>query len=127
MVAVPNIFTRNQLEVRFRSTIESSLAGFYGRPVQLAVIVDDTLGAASRPSDFDDGSDHVTLSGAGSDRAPGQPAEPRAQRRPESAAPRLSGGHRDPGSFRDLDAYRPRREADARLNPKYTFETFVIG
>ena len=27
----------------------------------------------------------------------------------------------------DADPDRPRRETDARLNPKYTFETFVIG
>ena len=25
------------------------------------------------------------------------------------------------------DPVRPRKEIDARLNPKYTFETFVIG
>ena len=53
MVAVPNIFTRNQLEVRFRSTIETSLAGFYGRPVQLAVIVDETLVPAEDTEDLD--------------------------------------------------------------------------
>ena len=27
----------------------------------------------------------------------------------------------------DREGYRPRREVDARLNPKYSFETFVIG
>ena len=38
MVAVPNIFTRNQLEVRFRPDIEHILAEFFGRNVHLAGI-----------------------------------------------------------------------------------------
>ena len=43
MVAVPNIFTRNQLENRFRPDIERLLSGYFGRNIQLAVIVDDSL------------------------------------------------------------------------------------
>ena len=43
MVAVPNIFTRNQLENRFRPDIESLLSGYFGRNIQLAVIVDESL------------------------------------------------------------------------------------
>jgi chromosomal replication initiation ATPase DnaA len=49
MVAVPNIFTRNQLENRFRSDIESLLSGYFGRAIQLAVIVDESL----KPADED--------------------------------------------------------------------------
>ncbi len=43
MVAVPNIFTRNQLENRFRADIESLLSEYFGRNIQLAVIVDESL------------------------------------------------------------------------------------
>ena len=43
MVAVPNIFTRNQLENRFRADIESLLSEYFGRNIQLAVIVDEAL------------------------------------------------------------------------------------
>ena len=43
MVAVPNTFTRNQLENRFRTDIESLLSGYFGRNIQLAVIVDESL------------------------------------------------------------------------------------
>src|SRR4029453_663092 len=50
MVAVPNIFTRNQLENRFRLDIESLLSGYFGRNIQLAVIVDESL----RPADESD-------------------------------------------------------------------------
>lgn len=42
MVAVPNTFTRNQLENRFRSDIERLLSGYFGRNIQLAVIVDES-------------------------------------------------------------------------------------
>ncbi len=48
MVAVPNIFTRNQLEVRFRTDIEGTLAEFFGRNVHLAVLVDDSLETGDR-------------------------------------------------------------------------------
>ena len=51
MVAVPNIFTRNQLENRFRSDIENLLSGYFGRAIQLAVIVDESL----KPADEDFG------------------------------------------------------------------------
>ena len=43
MAAVPNNFTRAQLEGRFRADIEAVLATHFGRTIQLAVIVDDTL------------------------------------------------------------------------------------
>ena len=43
MIAVPNNFTRNQLEIRFRSDIEAALSAFFQRSVQLAVKVDESL------------------------------------------------------------------------------------
>ena len=55
MVAVPNIFTRNQLENRFRSDIESLLSGYFGRAIQLAVIVDESL----KPADEDFGDEEA--------------------------------------------------------------------
>ena len=47
MVAVPNNFTRNQLEGRFRPDIEQQLSDYFQRTVQLAVIVDATVTPAS--------------------------------------------------------------------------------
>ena len=55
MVAVPNIFTRNQLENRFRSDIENLLSGYFGRAIQLAVIVDESL----KPADEDFGDEEA--------------------------------------------------------------------
>ena len=66
MVAVPNIFTRNQLEVRFRTDIESLLSGFFGRTIQLAVIVDESL----KPDE------ESLAEGPGYDAGSGQAAQP---------------------------------------------------
>lgn len=51
MVAVASNFTRNLLEGRFRGVIETELHTFFARPVQLAVIVDETLVPADESSD----------------------------------------------------------------------------
>ena len=51
MVAVPNPFTRNQLENRFKAEIESSLSEHYSGPVKLVVVVDDTI-QVPQPSDI---------------------------------------------------------------------------
>jgi chromosomal replication initiator protein len=115
MVAVPNIFTRNQLEVRFRPDIEHTLAEFFGRNVHLAVLVDDSL----EPS-----------GGEGYD--PSRAEETPGHRGDAADHPSGTNGLAPPAPY-DMeariegDSFRPRREVDARLNPKYTFETFVIG
>jgi chromosomal replication initiator protein len=165
MVAVPNIFTRNQLENRFRSDIESLLSGYFGRHIQLAVIVDESLkpddeALAQEPNNdaglgqgnlaefSDSGADHHHQPGEDyrddDYRDPGfqtegtPSAEQYARRalRGEGgapvAAPRPQGtevesGYPNRDVYRDLEGFRSRRESDSRLNPKYTFETFVIG
>ena len=48
MLAVPNTFTRNQLEGRFRQAIEQELTGYFRRSMQLAVIVDEALTPGAR-------------------------------------------------------------------------------
>ncbi len=167
MVAVPNNFTRNQLEGRFREDIEAMLTTFFQRPMQFAVIVDETLslngfdeqrGMADEPRpSLDNGSappDTVETNGwsgaadGTEDTQPGRPFE-------REPAPFADTGHDDFGSsefgdtnrgdlrFRgssngepatpaegaanQFEYSRPKREPDARLNPKYSFETFVIG
>ena len=122
MVAVPNPFTRNQLENRFKLDIESLLTEHYSAPIKLVVVVDDTLQLPEPPTAYDAGAEFADF---------GRPGlvtgEPELNGTRTGASP-LSGGHRDPGTFNDSDESRPaRRESDARLNPKYTFETFVIG
>jgi chromosomal replication initiator protein len=117
MVAVPNIFTRNQLEVRFRPDIEHILAEFFGRSVHLAVLVDDSLEAAGG-EDYEVSPPRAEqTSSHGGDTAEMPPGtNGLAPPAPYDLDPRMEG-----------DSFRPRREVDSRLNPKYTFETFVIG
>jgi chromosomal replication initiator protein len=166
MVAVPNIFTRNQLENRFRSDIERLLSGFFGRNIQLAVIVDESLKpdeeSLEDESSYDGGLGqappaHFSDSGRNPNDQPredyrdnnfGEPnfpaesfpsAEEYAARRalldeggtqapaPRPEAPDIEPGYRTRDVYPQMEGFRSRRESDSRLNPKYTFETFVIG
>jgi chromosomal replication initiator protein len=166
MVAVPNIFTRNQLENRFRSDIERLLSGFFGRNIQLAVIVDESLKpdeeSLGDESSYDGGLGqappaHFSDSGRNPNDQPredyrdnnfGEPnfpaesfpsAEEYAARRalldeggtqapaPPPEAPDIEPGYRTRDVYPQMEGFRSRRESDSRLNPKYTFETFVIG
>ncbi|MET1006615.1 MAG: chromosomal replication initiator protein DnaA [Propionibacteriaceae bacterium] len=192
MVAVPNNFTRNQLEGRFREDIEAMLTTFFQRPMQFAVIVDDTLslngfdegrGGFEEGRSFRDGN-----GGFDPDRPDSDESSARADF--NGARPELNGSrtdahgsrsdrngsaaddasetrgvfNRDQDSREDSDRYgssefgdanrgdlrfrgssngepatpnagaanhfeysKPKRETEARLNPKYSFETFVIG
>ena len=166
MVAVPNIFTRNQLENRFRPDIERLLSGFFGRNIQLAVIVDESLKpdeeSLGEESSYDGGLGqappaHFSDSSGNPNDQPregyrdnnfGEPnfpaegfpsAEEYAARRalldeggtqapaPRPEAPDIEPGYRTRDVYPQMEGFRSRRESDSRLNPKYTFETFVIG
>ena len=43
VIAVPNEFTRTQLEGRLRTRLEDALSDSLGKPIRIAVSVDDTL------------------------------------------------------------------------------------
>ncbi len=100
LLAAPNDFAKDVLETRLRPMITGALSSQLGRDIQLAITV--------QPGD------NGTLSGdfADSDR-----------------------GHDLVGDFDPphIDTFRPERRQShrgtehARLNPKYVFETFVIG
>jgi chromosomal replication initiator protein len=112
IVAVPNDFTRNQLEGRLRAQLEDALTVRFGREIRIAVTVNPQLEdvpitdaapevleqSTSQESDMST-SHHVDVPAA----MPPAPAEPL-----------------DTGT-------RPATSLETRLNPKYTFETFVIG
>ncbi len=112
IVAVPDDFTRSQLETRLRSRLEDALSRALGRPVRLAVTVDPTLGGVDSLDVHEVvatlSPDQLRLNGLRSDT-------------PESSAmPGL-----EPRTALAVSTARSVREA--RLNPKYAFETFVIG
>ena len=146
IIAVGDDFTRNRIEGRLRAQLEDELGAAYHRGVRIAVTVDPELGAAGDhdridpPAPFDDGREPFdafgTFDGRGDDRR-GQGSDT-AYRVPV-------GGHGDPGeptgmnpridlSTNPLDVPTPARSGaptgsvlETRLNPKYVFETFVIG
>ncbi len=149
VVAVPNEFTRNQLEGRMRTRIEDTLSELLGKPVRLAVSIDPALEpAADHPGTFDDArSGHGGEENHDQNHDPGshqgetpphtqRPADPHLSttdqaEQHKSPPPR----HAGPSTSRQSNmSTRPHSSsslssgiADSPLNPRYSFETFVIG
>lgn len=112
IIAVPNDFTRNQLEGRLRGQLEDSLSDSLGREIRLAVTVNPALEDQNGPTPLPDVPDHAAL-----DMSTKQHDD------------LLTSGP-SPFSQSTEEANEARRAGSAletRLNPKYTFETFVIG
>jgi chromosomal replication initiator protein len=105
ILSVPNEFTRGQLEGKLRAQIEDALGTAYGRTMRIAVTVDPALEPGPEPAAVDE----VTKR---HDDMSTQHYEPS----------RLGG---EPPAMPAAPAVSPQLET--RLNPKYTFETFVIG
>ncbi|MBA3266531.1 MAG: chromosomal replication initiator protein DnaA [Nocardioidaceae bacterium] len=112
IVAVPDDFTRSQLESRLRTRLEDALSRSLGQQVRLAVTVDPSLGVLTAPAT--NGADtrssphpHPDSPGSGT---PPEPALLPSQEMREETATNIG-----------------RSVREARLNPKYVFETFVIG
>ena len=133
LIATPNEFVKEQLETRLRTLITHALSRELGRSIQLAVTVDPAtdVRAAAAPSgapDLAERPDHGTA-------GPGDPRQ--HQRQPgidggESERAGRTGPDGDPPdgqpkALRPGGGQQVPRPAAARLNPKYTFETFVIG
>ncbi len=104
IVAVPDDFTRSQLETRLRPRLEHALSQALGHQVRLAVTVDTSLADDSIADDDFDLPD--ALAPVIADQAP-------AVVQPH---PTVTAAEASKGSVKDT-----------RLNPKYVFETFVIG
>lgn len=122
-VAAPNDFTRNVMESHLKPHVESALRRVLGYPVTLTVTIDPDICSMM--------DDEATDRLADSTYAPdgiGVPA-------PTSLVSRISGDMSFGDHVVDVrDSSRPGMGAPAttidkknRLNPKYTFDTFVIG
>jgi chromosomal replication initiator protein len=152
LIATPNEFVKEQLETRLRALITNTLSRELGRNIQLAVTVDPTA-AAPDPGPRAPGLRALTglRDEPGADAAeaatgplqridPDRPAAGGEFGRP--ATGQIPSGRPEgpvgidgrpgppsfaPGGFAPGAASGTPRPAQARLNPKYTFETFVIG
>ncbi|MDF2091299.1 chromosomal replication initiator protein DnaA [Knoellia sp. 3-2P3] len=120
LLAVPNEFTKDVVETRVREQVTRALSSQLGSDVRLAVTVDSSLDL-----------DHV-------EPTTGLVPQPLTIGQDPVAAPHQAVQSLPPSTMPDpenLAARRPRpedsisvTEAEAtRLNPKYTFDTFVIG
>jgi chromosomal replication initiator protein len=135
LLSVPDAFTRDVIESRLRPAITDALSRRLGRPIQVAVTVrppeESTREALVSPT--------MTLttipvevpepSANGNGTKPHVPAtrEPEAElTRPDSGPGRLRPDEQTVGGPVLVDRRAPTSDGN-RLNPKYTFETFVIG
>jgi chromosomal replication initiator protein len=141
LIAVPNEYTKKVLESDVREHLVSTLSEKLGRDIGLAVTVDPALEHTNHDHGGDSGPDGSVRDGSDLRERPEQhdghqhhqPTDGSngAERhdtldaaRMERFHPEVSGRH-TPGVI----AF-PRRDGDqdrSRLNPKYTFDTFVAG
>ena len=115
IIAVPNDFTRGQLEGRLRNHLEDALSEVYGREIRLAVTVNPALEDRPQASvdEYTDRQDDMsTISADPIGVLPGV-EQPRPAAVEDDTPPMVT--ERRPSAL------------ETRLNPKYTFETFVIG
>ena len=112
IIAVPNDFTRTQLEGRLRGQLEDALTVAFGREIRIAVTVNPQLDDQVQPE-------------------PLAPVDPPISREvdmstmPGSLMDRMQPPEVAPEPTEAMT--RPATALETRLNPKYTFETFVIG
>ena len=112
VIAAPNEFTKDVLESKLRPLVVDALSATLGRDVRIAVTVDPSIAPTLDDDATDDLADstYAELAAVPTPTVTG-PLEPS----PEPVRP----GTGSPGTRVDGDT--------ARLNPKYTFDTFVIG
>ncbi len=124
IVAVPNDFTRGQVEGRLRGQLEDALSDAFGREIRIAVTVNPALDDHELGTTYDETIDQSTSQQDSlSTMTPVVPEPPFQSLSPFSAGPAPSG----PGHAGGPEGDRVRPAMETRLNPKYTFETFVIG
>jgi chromosomal replication initiator protein len=135
LLAAPNEFAKDVLESRLRPIIADALSTAYGRGIRVAVTVQP-------PGAGEPGFEATSYEEQHSDYAESPESREGAQTRSTDRDDRPSNVRALPGTGRDRHgtdgpgghgpSQRPsghsaRTVEPARLNPKYSFETFVIG
>ncbi|MFC6239692.1 chromosomal replication initiator protein DnaA [Longivirga aurantiaca] len=122
LVAAPNEFTKDVLESKLRPLVVDALSRTLGREIRIAVTVDPSI-APNLDEDATDDLADSTYADANLGQVASAPAPvitpapvPVADSPP--AVDQARPGTGSPGT---------RTEEASRLNPKYTFDTFVIG
>ncbi len=136
LIAVPNDFTKDIVETRLRDRVTATLGAQLGRDLRLAVTVDPSLveSAAAEAEAQDEGHDaraadrrqQIDELDLGEDELDGgDHGAAHALPAGANGAPPLV---EVPGARRPRPGQQvPEQVELTRLNPKYTFDTFVIG
>jgi chromosomal replication initiator protein len=129
-LAVPNNLTRDMVEQRLREHLVAALSEAFAQPVRIAITVDpdvvadltaqETAQEALHDDQQQGASSHEGGHGGNGNPSSGQAADPFDDRFDDTVIPLPPHVNR-----RARDAHR--HVEPARLNPKYTFDTFVIG
>jgi chromosomal replication initiator protein len=122
IIAVPNDFTRSQLEGRLRGQLEDALTVAFGREIRIAVTVNPQLEEQPTPELPEHLNPLINRQIDMSTNMAGR--HPRPDGRPDG---RLDGRPDGMAAPTPPDAVERPTALETRLNPKYTFETFVIG
>jgi chromosomal replication initiator protein len=118
LLAVPNDLVKDVLESRLRPVVAGALSAAYGREILLAVTVQPL------PEGEDRG--EPTYDDVKGERS-GAALEQSARALPGTGRDREPDRGFDRDNVVDFRSSRSKDVEPARLNPKYTFETFVIG
>ncbi len=123
LIAVPNDYTKDVVETKIRAQLSQALASQYGHGIRLAVTVDASL-TEPEPAPATRGLASVQPLSGSDDTAYGEDddddeAQDTTDQTPDTTfvAQRQQRGQRPV----------PELIEHTRLNPKYTFDTFVIG
>ncbi|WP_208542831.1 chromosomal replication initiator protein DnaA [Nocardioides euryhalodurans] len=114
IIAVPNEFTRNQLEGRLRGQLEDALTVAFGREIRIAVTVNPALDQEDGVEAPEPHVEESTRRDSDMSTKSHEPSLPTPRVPRDDHAP---SGPTGPSTT----------SLETRLNPKYTFETFVIG
>ncbi|MBU2110353.1 MAG: chromosomal replication initiator protein DnaA [Actinobacteria bacterium] len=125
IIAVPNDFTRYQLEGRLRAQLEDALSVRFGQEIRIAVTVNPALEAA--PIATDDMSTYVSSDSSTDVSVPDLGPDPVSPTLPAAVVPQAAPSSPAPDAAPLPDHGTRPSALETRLNPKYTFETFVIG
>lgn len=111
LLAVPNDFTKQWIEDKAQSKLTTALSVHLGRTVRIAITVDPSIEVVTQEEEKEEEAAPVTP-----EPAPAAPALAPAsskEDREEHHSPALTSSNADSGP--------------THLNPKFTFDTFVIG
>jgi chromosomal replication initiator protein len=131
LLAAPNDYTKNYLENQLRPLIAEALSAELGRDIRVAVTVQHDFDAQGDAADGDaDAFDEpleAIRGAAASSSVSGAPSAASAASSSSSSSSASAWEPRPTPALYVVPDRSTQRDRDARLNPKYTFDTFVIG